>query len=374
MPTTILRRLLVLFLFMSPTLAAACYCYRAAATPRAEAASSIAQSGVIFEGLVDHINSDGWPPKPVPGKTVSTTPVRRAVFSHVRFYKGEYPEQVELDAGSGGADCGYTFGTGRSYLVFASKDKSGGLRAGICVVTAPLEYAGAALRLLRGEPPSREDLRKFPLRPKAPSASELSKRKLCGNITLPEGAWQGLLTVHLWKAGQGDLLPFKSEETIAKPDGSFCFTWVEPGKYLIGAFEDVALHEGSRYAGYYPGVAERSDAKPIDFPVGGKADLVAFPLIRQSLYTVRGRIQGPDNVFLRITLLSSNPDALSQLQDKSPNFDGSFRFDNVPPGNYSAFAFVADGFDHTKTFLSAAIDVRVSANVDGLVLEVIPKK
>ena len=65
--------------------------------------------------------------------------------------KGTASDVVQVFTGRGDADCGYRFEVGRSYLVYASRQKdTGDLSTGICSRTAPVDAAAADLLYLRG--------------------------------------------------------------------------------------------------------------------------------------------------------------------------------------------------------------------------------
>jgi hypothetical protein len=375
MHTLIIRRLALVIVLIFSTLATACHCASPPPnlkTPLALAEWRLSRSDVVFEGSVDHIDVKGWPLKVVPGTTLSTA-IRIAVtFSDVRIYRGTTRPPFVVETGIGTGDCGYPFEKGRSYLVAASPNESGQLSTGICSATQPLESAGTTLRMLRGEPPASDDLRDLSIDSLDGSTPASGPRKLCGRVKLPKGVKLGEVDVHVWKFDDElKFIPVALDEEQARPNGSFCFTRLGPGKYLIGA-QSNAEYDGFRYVGYYPHTAQRSEAKPIEFS-GSKSDpKVEFPLVRQSLYTLRGSVEGTGLQDVKILLMGADFDIFNAPEPAVPNEDGSFRFNNVPPGRYSLFATTGD--DDKVTFLSAALEFEVTGNREGLKLELIPRK
>lgn len=69
--------------------------------------------------------------------------------------------QVTIRSGTGGADCGYWFTRGETYLIYAYGDDSSNLSTNICTRTRPLSQAGEDLEILRNLPPSGSGVRIF---------------------------------------------------------------------------------------------------------------------------------------------------------------------------------------------------------------------
>jgi hypothetical protein len=81
----------------------------------------------------------------------------------VRTYRGEVAGTVSVSTGGGEGDCGFDFETGSQYLVYADKDDNESLVTSICSGTSRLAHADSALRVLRGEPPTQDDLAVKPI-------------------------------------------------------------------------------------------------------------------------------------------------------------------------------------------------------------------
>jgi hypothetical protein len=66
-------------------------------------------------------------------------------------YKGAPGYEIEIDAGKGGADCGYSFLRNESYVVYAYRDpRNNLLSTGICTRTKHVSAADEDLKYLRG--------------------------------------------------------------------------------------------------------------------------------------------------------------------------------------------------------------------------------
>src|SRR5215472_15042818 len=164
----------------------------------------INSSKVIFEGTVERIGFKNFPLRLEPGETVSMTASVRVAFSDVHLYRGHAQEPFTVETGFGATgDCGYRFVKGKSYLVYAWTDDSGTLSTSICSGTVPLDYAGTALRILRGEPPTQQDLADRRSEEGDSSASARSTQpKVCGKVSFPKGVHARQVTVYFWNANE----------------------------------------------------------------------------------------------------------------------------------------------------------------------------
>jgi hypothetical protein len=106
-------------------------------------------ASAVFVGDVESIED-------LPGEAVPTFPSSRRVHLRVREeFRGAYVDEVDVFTGRGGADCGYAFSVGASYLVFANPEPDKRLTTGICNRTKPLAEASADLAYLRALPTMR---------------------------------------------------------------------------------------------------------------------------------------------------------------------------------------------------------------------------
>jgi hypothetical protein len=106
--------------------------------------SSVQSSQAVFAGLVVAM-----------GDTTLQTPngslwLRAVTLRVDHVWKGGEAETVVVLTGHGGADCGFLFERGESYLVYADRGVGESLYAGICGRTAELSRAAADIRELGG--------------------------------------------------------------------------------------------------------------------------------------------------------------------------------------------------------------------------------
>lgn len=75
---------------------------------------------------------------------------RRVHLDVAEAFRGVTSQEVDIDTGNGGGDCGYPFKVGESYLVYAYLEKDGQtLSTGICTRTKPLRDAQNDLAFAR---------------------------------------------------------------------------------------------------------------------------------------------------------------------------------------------------------------------------------
>jgi hypothetical protein len=378
------RLVAALALLVAPSgLAFACKCAPPSVTlnlhtRRAWAEWRLQDAQVVFEGKVDHIEITNWPFKPEPGKTVSMVPAALVAFSNVRLYRGSPRKHYIVETGLGGGDCGYPFKAGESYLVDArAEDDSGRLSTGICSATTPLESAGAALRLLRGEPATPEDLADLGNESDGHEAvTTSSDGKICGRVSFPAGVKPAAVSLRAWPGEEDERSLFGADEVESQSDGSFCFPGLEPGEYVIGAGDADPGDASSRFLGYYPGVLRRSQAKSIHLKPGG-SERADFAVVRQPLYKVRGYLRGvPESMADSIGVILM-PDPFEFFQVPEPASlgpHGEFQVDGVPPGRYIAFADMEADKANGVTFVSSVANLDVHGDVVGLKLDFVAPK
>jgi hypothetical protein len=367
--------LLAILLLFSPTAVFACKCVPPPPninTPRAIAEWHFQHASAVFSGKVESLELKGWPIHPEPGKTVSLEPVIVATFSHVYSYRGDPKNQFVVRTGLGGGDCGFPFKLGEAYLVDAQVDDSGNLHTVICSGSTNLKSAETETRFLRGQPPTTQDLTDLNVF-NSHTDPLPSPVQLCGQITFPPGVTSRSVFLHAWL--ENDPRPFPSDETDSQPDGSFCFTDLEPGQYLIDALEAEPEDEDFRYVSYFPGAANPKEAKAVNFTKS--ADMKAdFVMQRQPLFTVSGTLQGfphPKGQTIQVMLL---PGHLMELQTPEPASlvaDGKFAIRKVPPGRYQLFASTENS-GGSITFLSSVLTLNIDRNFQDLKLRYIAPK
>lgn len=364
------RLTIALALLFSPSIAMlACKCVTPppdVATFRALAEWESKHAQVIFEGKVERIKVEGWPIKPVAGQTLVVEPHLMVTFSDTRTYRGEPSNQFTVETGLGMGDCGFAFQTGNKYLVYAWTGESGILQTGICSGTARIEQAGAELRFVRGEPAIAEDLNDW-----RATQSATSGGSICGRISMPERA-RPEVAVILYRI-EPDPLPFRFEEGEMSADGSYCVKSLSAGDYLVTAVESEPSHRRFRYFSYYPGTTVPSHAKAVKVGDDETISGLNFSILRQPLYNLRGQVAGEHGRDVKVALVDRAFDAKSSMAQANVESNGSFWFDQVPPGRYSLFAFV-ENEDDTITFASAAVDIEIDGDLNHLTLQLVPKK
>ena len=107
-------------LLAAPRVAEACSCMRQSPREAAETADA------IFEGRVESVEA-------APGDQTAPVHVRIHVTQQ---WKGVESEEVELTTAANSAMCGYSFEDGQVYLVYATREGSGGLTVSLCSRTA----------------------------------------------------------------------------------------------------------------------------------------------------------------------------------------------------------------------------------------------
>lgn len=117
-------------------------------------------SMIVFEGSVERQElQDGNPSTPLNEMSMILRGQHRAVWMRVlRTYRGQAEGVVKVLTSFDEASCGFDFETGREYLVYADRIESEALFTHLCTGTKSLERSGPALRYLRGESPTPDDL------------------------------------------------------------------------------------------------------------------------------------------------------------------------------------------------------------------------
>jgi hypothetical protein len=334
-------------------------------------------TSVIFEGRAEK-QEIVTGPIGAPSNAMSMTPsgVHRIVTLVVlRTYRGQIAKSVTVFTGTGAGDCGFDFETGEEYLVDARVMQDGTLFTSICTKTAPLAQAGPAVRVLRGEPPSADDL----LDPPSYYAKYMPRwtAKVCGRVAKPDGSPLGGAEVEMSQL-RDEPLPLKtvSDENLSKADGSFCVEGIDPGKYLLTA-EVVNFKAGSRWMGYYRGVARHSEATPVVVNAGDRLSDLQFRVQEQALYTVRFQIVTADRSpvlwkALGIAILSPDQDALAYSEDHGVNEDGSYTFGLIPAGRYIVSTYLDPDAAAPARWQMARQEVDISG--PGQVLITLPDK
>ncbi len=180
-------------------------------------------SKIILEGSVqEQETAVGRVEAPREATSKSTLDQHRIVSLRVlRSYRGEAAGTVSVLTGIGEGDCGFDFETGSQYLVYADKVEDGTLITSICTGTSLLVHSESAMRALRGEQPTPDDLldgetyyKKF---------APLWTAPVCGRIAKPDGtplqqAWLDMTQVR----DEPFVVNAAADSDQSKADGSFC--------------------------------------------------------------------------------------------------------------------------------------------------------
>jgi hypothetical protein len=335
------------FLIFATVNAFACFCGggNSKSTMRETvAAYSAGATQVIFEGSVEKQElQSGSPGAPAAALSMTGFGSHRVVtFNVLRAYRGKASGNVTGLTGLSGGDCGFDFESGKKYLVYASRVNTDFLFTSICSGTSSLGEAGPALRYLRGEPPTPDDL--LDLR----SYYEKFKQQYgsaCGRVTRLDGSPVGGASVDMTQVRDEPFPPkLASDPDMSKPDGSFCIPGISPGKYVLTA-ETTDFDHDLRWMGYYPGVPKHADATVIEVKSGAKLQNLNFTVRKESLYTVSFRIKASDGSpvslnNLRVRIDSPDRDELAYHLDQHEDQAGEFIMGYVPPGHYVVRTYI----------------------------------
>jgi hypothetical protein len=169
--------------------------------------------------------------------------------------------------------------------------------------------------------------------------------------------------------------PIGHPDVSLKEDGSFCSDRLGPGKYYI--FFERSSFEPTPAALYYPGVVERGDAIPVDV-VAGRTSQMIFKVPFQRTYSVHCFVSTNDKSQLSgndVQVILFKTDGTNWYRG-TVNFEGFwplpktkyFTFERVPPGHYTAFATVGQGWFTRKA------DVDVTTHSKLISLEIVHRK
>jgi hypothetical protein len=335
-------------------------------------------ANVIFEGVPEHFELQWKALNGKAGELVSADsdlgpglnygPAMLVTFRLQTAYKGGLGREIQVRTGLGGGDCGATFASGLTYLVFAGQMKSGELEVSRC---SPGGWVGSSdvgseLRYLRKQRPTPSDLLTIWPWSANGHASEKKRKeqewgddqkrysaatgKICGSIFSEEknNENSGMISF-LSSAGYSPLEP---TYVSVNSDGSFCSRQLGPGKYYLhftrGAMGTL------RSAVYYPGVGERAEATTMDVKAGETTSGVVFKVPQQNMYAVRGIISTNDKARLDarsvdVALVRLDGTLYEGTYSQSVDFRSAFplpkvkyfNFENVLPGRYLAYVSVS---------------------------------
>lgn len=365
----------IISLGLSSEVAFACSCVPpppGIKTPRELAEWRTQGVSAIFEGTVQGLEIksqllEASAGDVVPANLEETTPVMQVSFSVSRSYRGVQQQNVQVETGLGGGDCGFRFEKGKRYLVYAYKNDSGRLSTGICTATALLDESQANIAYLRGEA----------MVPDVPRSSSQSGSKLCARIIKNEASdSREDVDDKVWLFRVGSTSPIPSEELELSDKGSFCAANLDFGEYHL-VFAEIAAESPVSFL-YYPGVMSVSQATPIVIKPGQSSPDIVFTIPTQQTFSVAGVVSTPNNSHqpaeTKVILISADQPflALAYAQDVAP--DGTFLFSRVLPGRYWAFVDVdSDSTDSGRPkWLTRKTELVIDGNVSHFSVPLIP--
>jgi hypothetical protein len=371
-----------ILLSLSP-LAYACKCVAISdtKTPRELAAQALEGHDVVFEGIAESVRFRGLHSEAKPGILVPATTGglrREFTFKVLRNYKAASAKELKIVTGLGAGDCGDYFEPDTRYVIFAGKLDHGELGTGICSGNFEVTGDNATLRFLRGEPAKPDDLQVQQETPDLNSSERLSRlqTKLCGSILTPMNVPIDSTSVYLCKDDKFGLRAVDNAEV--SDNGTFCFDYVDPGKYLLMAI--VTKDDEFQRFSYYPGVISKTDAKGIEIHEGDQITKLIFGFPESKLPSINGRVSFPGTsgpkeevfVFLMGKMdVPFMPALAGQMGE-----DGMFHFSKIKPGHYDLLVTVGDDDEDENAYKWLTRKVAVDINeedINGVQLELIPR-
>ncbi len=353
--------------------------------------SELAKSTVLFEGKVERFEVRHASGTPIPKGSLGMRAWDGELLVIIRasqVYRGPAQDIFEIHTSMYAVEAessAFVFEVGKTYLVDAFQDSSGGFGVPSDSATRLLEQAGPELRFLRGEAPAPDDLL---------SPAEYHKKwpdakwgTICGHVSRKDGKPLNAESVTAWLLRE-PLPPEQFDNASTKADGSFCFDdSLPPGHYLVAAEDrDGQLGEWHfrprHYVGYHPGVFHVSKALPIELKAGQTISNAKVVLYPEQLYALRGKIVAsdgspPPSKYLTVGIEIADGELLhpeGEMGDSKVSEDGSFEFKFLAPGTYSVFTF----FDSdrppkpAKIWKTAEADVTIKGETNDLVLTITP--
>jgi len=347
--------LLFLGLFQCPR-SAACSCVAPQNLSQYELIKqSVERADSVFLGVPTLLHGDG--------KSDDTQDL--VVFDVLQVFKGKQGAQLSVHSGVGITEmnsCGYSFKTGKTYLVFANSYDGSQLVVAACSYTALVERSGIAFRLLRKEPVQPDDLL-------TPSQMERSsKGRILGAVRRTDGVRLFQPQVYVWNDSDssyerpgwptdeewpgdedGSLKAFLlARFTSTDKDGSFESNFLVPGTYRITAVDPG--YGPTRWVGAFS--AQANDPNPATAQVFAGRDYrwVDIVLHEQKVFSLQGFIRSSDGspfpmkgVTIRATMAPG--EMFPFLEYVYPNSEGVFTIDRAPVGMVRLAIYVPQYID-----------------------------
>ena len=159
----------------------------------------------------------------------------------------------------------------------------------------------------------------------------------------------------------------------AERGGAYRFRGVSPGEYFVRAYASAGLLPSQKDAPLsyvstlFPDATDVAFARPIVLGSGQELGGVDFALATSRRRSVTGRLVDPAGASLanaRVNLMPHTTGTLEKLET-SAAADGTFRFADVPAGDYMVTVF---DMSDKRSWNTAVHDVSVFEDVTGLQL------
>jgi hypothetical protein len=302
-------------------------------------------SEIIFEGVVENqrLLAGTVDARQNSASPSTVSPQRVISFRVLRAYRGDVSGLVTVLTASSDADCGFDFDTGSQYLVYADRVDDNTLRTSICTGTSLSQHAAPALRVLRGEDPTPDDL--LDAKSYYDKFAPQWTGTVCGRIIKPDGTPLAKAWIELTQVRDDTLLPnTAAESATANSDGTFSIRYIRPGKYLLTA-ERLDSKDYLRWSGYYPGVMAHAEAKLIEVHAGENLSDIQFAVGKVRVHTVLFRIVTSDGSALPLKQLgvsvdAAERDALSYHLAQNRTVKGVYPAGYVPQGRYLVQTYI----------------------------------
>ena len=312
-------------MLLAPANLLACSCMRASAAQRCGALNN---STAIFVGVV--LGKRALPPTAGEMTLLNKMPDRMRQsflnfrpmqfdFQVVEPFRGTTSQEVTIQTGHGGGDCGYEFEIGKRYLVFAGGTEGSALGTSICTLTQPFSEGSTELKALRR---MRDD-----------AANGLVE----GTVAKPYYSANGNVYHGAGIPGVDVVLSNKAGTYSARSDtqGDFLLRELLPGTYEVALTNGIRLNDQPKPVKVSAGVCS-----PFDF------DIEAARVVSGQIIGERDSVGG-----VRVRLIPKSVVADSSRWPEwvdSTDHDGYFKIKEVPAGEYYVAIFAngpPDGFE-----------------------------
>jgi len=294
---------------------------------------AVNHADVVFVGVAETLHGDG---KEGPNEDL-------VAFTVLEPFKGHPAAHTEVRSGIGlrwMSSCGFSFESGKKYVVFAHRFQTS-LMVAACSYTAAVEDSGLTLRVLRKEPLEPDDVLTW---------NELQRKENGRIIGAVRRNNQTLLSdpkVYIWDDADAS---YKKEAQFERPDkdGSFESYFLPPGTYRITAVDDG--YGPSRWVGNYGSSAGDTLTGKLSVMPGRDVRDVDIVLHPQRVCDIRGVVRSADGSALplkglEIRVTTPQDEMYPFLAFISPHGDGEFIVPRAPVGHLRLEAYVSEFAD-----------------------------